>query len=456
MQQLIATWLSAFCAFTGLVLHPAKICNTLLGPIPPKYRRIQPLGPTTHSDKTDLIVYDHAWVPISCPTLPDLLTLRYLGVQLDLRNKLASHTLLQQRIQRHLAHLVVQPGSPHVKIDYILFKLMPICLATALCANWTLRHYRQLDKPFSHVYRQLLCLPPTFPGDLLYIPQSSSGIGLPRFSDKAQLMKWESMMRCQSLGGNPRRSVDDLFARLPPECTAEANYLRTLSPPGHWPHTKLTTRSLVEWFSQAGLALNYQTENPTHCDSNIRTNTSLSDLAEDLQLWPSDIYSPDSNANLPPIRLVATDGSFEVQPRGMYDLLTPETELRRHGTGSGGIVFLPPGYSETNMLAPPNAVRICSKQRENGMNAFTWELATQLIALHFTKHQNPDHLVLTSDCTSAITQTNRALRTRNDQLMNARGGLLAVGCHEFADPHRPMPVNSYTPVPTPSETKPDE
>ena len=70
------------------------------------------------------------------------------------------------------------------------------------------------------------------------------------------------------------------------------------------------------------------------------------------------------------------------------------------------------------------------------MNAYTWELATQLIALHFTKYQ-ADEMVLTSDCTSAITQSNRALRTRNDQLMNERGGLLATGCHAFADPHLP-------------------
>jgi len=58
MQQLIATWLSAFCAFTGLVLHPAKICPTLLGIIPEKYTKPHPFGPREYENKTDLVVHD--------------------------------------------------------------------------------------------------------------------------------------------------------------------------------------------------------------------------------------------------------------------------------------------------------------------------------------------------------------------------------------------------------------
>ena len=40
MQQLVATWLSAFCAFTGMRMHPAKIVATVLGPIPAKLTQL--------------------------------------------------------------------------------------------------------------------------------------------------------------------------------------------------------------------------------------------------------------------------------------------------------------------------------------------------------------------------------------------------------------------------------
>ena len=67
------------------------------------------------------------------------------------------------------------------------------------------------------------------------------------------------------------------------------------------------------------------------------------------------------------------------------------------------------------------------------MNAFTWELAAQVIALHLTKHL-PNPLCLTSDCTSAITVVNKSLRSHNNTLSNERGGILASAAHAFADP----------------------
>ena len=87
MQQLQATWLSAFCAFAGLVIHPAKIHTTILGPIPEKYDAQRLIGPLSWADKTDLIVHDLNWNPISCPITPRLRTVKYLGVHLDLRHE---------------------------------------------------------------------------------------------------------------------------------------------------------------------------------------------------------------------------------------------------------------------------------------------------------------------------------------------------------------------------------
>ena len=59
MQQLQATWLSAFCAFTGLVMHPKKIKPTIVGPIPTFFL-------------PHIRVYDHGWNAIDCPMLPEL------------------------------------------------------------------------------------------------------------------------------------------------------------------------------------------------------------------------------------------------------------------------------------------------------------------------------------------------------------------------------------------------
>ena len=434
MQQLIATWLSAFCAFTGLVMHPAKICSTILGPVPDKFTQIRMPGPVTFAQKTDLLIHDLNWMPISCPILPHVQSYKYLGVQLDLRHESqASLEGVLNRLNGDLSHLMIQKGSPKVKIDYILFKIIPIVIATALCSNWTLKQYRELDRPFSAAYRRLLCLPDKFPTSLIYLPLTEMGIGLPRFSDKAQLMKWQSLLRCLAVGGDPELSMQGFIDRLPADASQVTDELRRLTKPARWPRRKpLIMRSLIEWFDESGLSPTVRLQSILPPEERDRTSLAISTIAEDLRLWPSDIYSDEDNANLPPIRLIATDGSFRVQPRSLADIITPERELRNHGKGAGGIVFLPPGYDETKHT--PNGIRIECDHPEPGMNAFYWELVTQLIALHFAKYQ-PDHLVLTSDCTSAIAITNQSLRTHINRLPNARGGVLASGVHWFADPY---------------------
>ena len=446
MQQVQATWLSAFCAFTGLMIHPAKIKATLLGPIPPKYHKLPMIGPLSHADKTDIIIHDLNWKPISCPIFPSLRTVRYLGVDLELRkmSRSISHELALQEINEHLSHLLIQPGTPGQKIDYIQFKLIPIIMTTATCANWTLAQYRALDVPFSRAYRILLALPARSPDAILYMSKKDMGTGLPRVSDKAQIMKWEALTRCMAIGGAPGQSMDDFINRLPPTTTSTTNLLRTISPPRNkkqeiaWPPgQRYTIRSLVEWLHQSNLSMCCRSEDPTPREEQDRSNKTIADLAEDLRLWPSSIYSEEDNADLPPIRLVATDGSFRVEPRGIFDLLTSEYDLRQHGTGAAGVVFIPPGYKEGGPNIP-SAVQISLARPAPGLNAFVWELAAQTIALHFTKYLNPLHLVLTSDCTSAIARTNHALRTRHNQLINARGGAIVAGAHAFASTTHPQ------------------
>jgi hypothetical protein len=154
MQTLHAKWLSAFCAFAGLLLHPKKIQPAIVGPIgmcPMKY----------------LKVYDHQWNLTECPVLPKLETYKYLGVQLDLRGQplKAFHRLLRTATI-DLQLLLRQPATPSLKIDYIRFKILPHILFTAVCSNWTLDQFRQLDVPFSQTYRKILCLPVKAPNAL--------------------------------------------------------------------------------------------------------------------------------------------------------------------------------------------------------------------------------------------------------------------------------------------------
>jgi hypothetical protein len=427
MQQVQATWLSAFCAFTGMEMHPAKIFSTILGPIPEKYQSLPPHDSLSGDNDTHLLVHDLNWKPIQCPKYPYLRAMKYLGVHLELRPVSDSdpHQQALLDIQTHLSHLLIQPGSYGPKIDYILFKLLPITLNTALCANWTLDEYRALDAPLSKAYRTLLSLPRTFPEALLYLPQSKMGIGLPRLSDKAQIMKWETLLRCLAVGGDPCNSVYEFTERLPPDTTSTVNNLLTISPPHKWPRQKrYTIRSLVEWFEQSKLNMCYRTQQ-TQAGS-----VSIQNMAEHLRLWPSEDWAQEDNDNLPPISLVATDGSFIVTPRGAMDILTSEYDLRCSGKGAAGIIFLPPGYSE--LTSPtPTGIRISSDHPEPGMNAFTWELAAQVIALHLSQHL-PNPLVLTSDCTSAITIVNKSIRSHNDTLANERGGVFASAAHQFS------------------------
>jgi hypothetical protein len=438
MQQLQATWLSAFCAFTGLVMHPAKVVSTIIGPTPRKYQQKSIIGPLNFEDKTDIIVHDHQWNPISCRVDAQRSSMKYLGIQLDLRNKTSvAHEKTLQDITDRLSHLLQQQGSPQTKLDFIHFKIFPIALYTATCSNWTLKKYRELDAPFTSVYRHLLAIPDKAPETMLYLPQDECGIGLPRFSDKAQIMKWETFIRCLAVKGAPASSVNDFLARLPQPTLPGEEHLKTVTTPREWPRKKhFTARSIIEWLAESKLRACCRLEDTEEeIAARTRNNTSIVNLAEDLRLYPSEIYSDEDNENLPPMQLMATDGSYIITPRDCSDILTSESNIRDTGKGAGGIVFLPPGFNRDS--PSPNGIRITCDRPEPGMNAFTWELVTQLIGLHFSKHiQSP--LVAISDCTGAIARTNRALKTKYNQLANTRGGTFATGSHEFTHPHQPQ------------------
>jgi hypothetical protein len=274
------------------------------------------------------------------------------------------------------------------------------------------------------------------------------GVGLPCFSDKAQVMKWEALMRCLAVGGDPAASMNGFLNRLPESTSSATDHLRTLKPPIRWQNKKrYTARSLTEWFSEAELSM---TGRLPKQGEEYAPNDPISGLAEQLRLWPYDLYSEEDNADLPPIRLVATDGSFRIQPRG-----AGEADLGWTGSGAGAVLFLAPGYNDARALLQSQKECESSSHSglEPGMNAFTWELIAQEIALHFTKYL-PDRsssIILPSDCTSAISLVNKSLSTRYNRLTNARRGISAIGASSIGA-HQ-IPPRTFHSHQRPSRTK---
>jgi hypothetical protein len=68
------------------------------------------------------------------------------------------------------------------------------------------------------------------------------------------------------------------------------------------------------------------------------------------------------------------------------------------------------------------------------MSAFTWELFTQAVTL---PQYQPHFLPGLSDCTSAITRSDMALRPFINPLAHTRGGIWASAAHVYADCEQP-------------------
>ena len=254
------------------------------------------------------------------------------------------------------------------------------------------------------------------------------GVGIPRLSDRAQVMKWEAMLRCMAVGRVSLNSVNTILRRVPGPKHPPRTPIKTIRPPNQWsaPYGHIMARSLVSWAHRSGLQLASRVyESPEEERAQIRNQTSIQEVAELLHLWPSELYHEDDD--LREVRLFATDGSFTIQPTSIRDILTPEAQLRDQGKGAGGIVLIPPEHSRE----ATEAIRIISTMPEPGMNAFTWELLSQLVALTLMKHlPNIDGY---SDCTSALARTVQALNSTHDNLAHTRAGIWASGIHAIAD-----------------------
>ena len=250
IQQQQADWISAFCAFTGLQLNMKKIV--------PVY-----IGPSTNSTPQYLTVHDHRWQPTRCPILTKPIHLTYLGLLLDhiiANDPTKALTQIRSQTYSMLEHLMDQPAPIIAKLDYIRFKILPIILHSAQCANWSLKQFRSLDTHFNKAYKTILILPVHFPTTLLYLPTDKGGIGLPRLSDRAQIMKWRAFHRSLAVGNQPARAITSFLSRLPTG-QLQSQPITYIHLPSNWkPRLKLVARSLVEWLQESHLTVAKVTE----------------------------------------------------------------------------------------------------------------------------------------------------------------------------------------------------
>ena len=415
VQALQAEWISAFCAFTGLQLNMQKIVSVSL-------------GKHAHTTPKFITVYDHNWQPTRCPiqTRPQGLT--YLGLLLDhilVNDATEGYTVLYNKANAMLEHLLDQPGPPQAKIDFIRFKILPVILHTAQCTNWSLAQYRKLDVPFTRAYKTILVLPIHCATTLLYLPATSGGVGLPRLSDRVQVMKWRAFHRSTAVGLHPEQAINELLSRLPglPHTTLPIFSIQI--PPDWYPNRKLIARSLVQWLHQSGLELTRcLPETPLQEAVRARNHTSLSKVAKKIHLWyDQDIHDPD--LPLLPLSYYVTDGSYKVETQSYFDILASEHSLRHTGTGAAGIVLQ---SSDTSRAAYPHTIRIITKQPQPGMSAYAWELIAQVVALKLTQfHEHT--LIGYSDCEATIARMNTALSSFTNQLALTTAGILTTAAH---------------------------
>ena len=113
----------------------------------------------------------------------------YLGIDIPLRSSVEDD--LQWCITYAKSALLVvnlRAANAGCKLAVMQHQILPKLLYKASKGSWSLHAYKRIDRIFSAAYRRALHLPFSFPTALLYLPKQYHGLGLPRSSDRAQLL----------------------------------------------------------------------------------------------------------------------------------------------------------------------------------------------------------------------------------------------------------------------------
>jgi hypothetical protein len=70
---------------------------------------------------------------------------------------------------------------------------------------------------------------------MLYLPQDNCEIGIPHFSDKAQIMKWKTFIRRLAVKGTPASNIKKFYACLLQPTLPGEEHLKTVTTPWEWP-----------------------------------------------------------------------------------------------------------------------------------------------------------------------------------------------------------------------------
>ena len=409
-QQELSTCLSAFGCLSGLDLNPIKTVPFWINPPPLR------LPASIH-------MYDQSWQPRVCPINTTLCHIKYLGVELDhylVNQSTLAFENLQHQTQSLLDHLLDQPASPTVKIDYILFKILPILTARAICGNWTLTTYRKLDIPLNRAFKLLLAIPRSYPVALLYTPTSRGGVGLPRLSDSVQLMKWAAIKRSDALGGPARSSIHALLTRIPYNVLkVNTEVLNNLEPHRLTSHKHLLARSVADWAQESGLTITRRIRHTVNAPSRFVDHT-LSTIAAEVRQR----LDPSSSGSIS-LSCIATDGSFTPPPQSFNSLL--DNKPSSFGTGAGAIVFM-----SSDPTCSHIAIRIVSAEPITGLTPFSWELLVHTLAYQLLRHLPNTAVPLYSDCQGAIRHTNRALFSKNPRVTGNALDTLIANTHSIS------------------------
>jgi len=400
-SQRRATLVSAFCAFTGLEMGPSKILALVIDPDPDSD------NPTANPP---LIVHDWQWNPIEITIQSDRSVVSYLGIDIPLRSSVEDD--LQWCISYAKSALLavnLRAANAGCKLAVIQHQILPKLLYKASKGSWSLHAYKRIDRIFSAAYRRALHLPFSFPTALLYLPKKYHGLGLPRFSDRAQLLKWGALQRTLAVGGPAAASADALIRRHAvtiSDCEGQSWHRSEPSP-----DSPNFMRSLVAWASQVNLSLccgTVQKDGPplfSNLMSRLRAELRLSDLQE----------------HDAPLQ-VCSDGSYEHAPSSINSLgETPRLTLHE-GHGAAAIVWM--GSSSNWKDIPPRILRIVKPSATDMTTAATMELTGLSTALCISQNQIPSCSPIISDCQGAIAKAKAAGSMSDHMVSPTDGGLL--------------------------------
>ena len=326
-----------------------------------------------------LQIRDLSWSTHSVPCVPGKENVRYLGISLPVGgDDLPTLRWARDLLMTSLKHLELRAAPISCKIYVATAQVFPAVMYRATKASWTLSQYRSLDKIFSSFYRRIFRLERSFPEALLYASTKYAALGLRRFSDEAQKLKWHSMQRLLAAEEDTKGAAEAILERA---FHAHSRPAASTGP------TLLT--SLFQWGSANGL---YLSKKKPHNGA----DATLARISEALHSGvPSRVDS------------IFTDGSVKLGGLEVSDSLVRKESLSAKASGAFSVVVV--YASDHDGSKHSKAVRIpVSTDKVTIVTPYLMELLGQLVVASVCDLSHPDTKVY-CDCSSVVTNVNNTI-----------------------------------------------